>query len=101
MRNSPTNNNVYNYNYNTDLNNTNFYDNPSNDSDFQIDERTAILAITGGVIGTVASIISTYTAYLALKDIEKNRQKQLKANARIDTLENQVRYLMQQNQRKN
>lgn len=100
MVNQSVNNNIYNYNYNADLNSNN-YNTSSVDQDFQIDERTALLAITGGVIGTVASIISTYTAYLAFRDIEKNRQKQLKANARIDELESQVRYLMQQNQRRN
>lgn len=100
MANQSVNNNVYNYNYNADLNNNN-YNTSSVDQDFQIDERTALLAITGGVIGTVASLISTYTAYLAFRDIEKNRQKQLKANERIDILESQVRYLMQQNQRRN
>lgn len=100
MANQSVKNNVYNYNYNADLNSNN-YNTSSVDQDFQIDERTALLAITGGVIGTIASLISTYTAYLAFRDIEKNRQKQIKANARIDELENQVRYLMQQNQRRN
>lgn len=100
MRDLPNYGNVYNYNYNADYDNNNGtnYPDDSDEQDYQIDQRTAMLAITGGVIGTVASIISTYTAYLALKDIDKSRQKQIKANARIADLENQVRYLMQQSQ---
>lgn len=101
MYDSPNYRNVYNYNYNANSDNDNYSaDNSDIDIDYEIDQRTAMLAIAGGVIGTVASIISTYTAYLALQDIEKNRQKQLKANARIDELESQVRYLLQQSQNK-
>ena len=97
-RDLPNYNNVYNYNYNANQNKNDYYADDSTDQDYQIDQRTAMLAIAGGVIGTVASIISTYTAYLALQDIDKNRQKQIRANARIEELESQVRYLLQQSQ---